>query len=37
MNILGKGDEWDNLMRVKSVQAAEMLEIALKKSGECLI
>ena len=32
MNLLGKEDAWDNLMRIKSVQvAAELLEIALKK------
>jgi superfamily II DNA or RNA helicase len=30
MNLLGKEDAWDNLMRIKSVQvAAELLEIAL--------
>lgn len=32
MNLLGKEDAWDNLMRIKSGQvAAELLEIALKK------
>ena len=32
MNLLGKEDAWDNLMRIKSDQvAAELLEIALKK------
>lgn len=32
MNLLGKEDAWDNLMRIKSAQvAAELLEIALKK------
>ncbi|NBI72468.1 DEAD/DEAH box helicase [Clostridiaceae bacterium] len=32
MNLLGKEDIWDNLMRVRSAQiAAELLEIALKK------
>lgn len=30
MNLLGKEDAWDNLMRIKSPQvAAELLEIAL--------
>lgn len=34
MNLLGKEDAWDNLMRIKSVQvAAELLEIALKKQA----
>lgn len=34
MNLLGKEDTWDNLMRIKSVQvAAELLEIALKKQA----
>lgn len=32
MNLLGKEDAWDNLMRIKSKQvAAELLEIALKE------
>ena len=32
MNLLGKEDAWDNLMRIKSVQAAaELIEIGLKK------
>ena len=32
MNLLGKEDAWDNLMRIKSDQvAAELLEIALKE------
>lgn len=32
MNLLGKEDAWDNLMRIKSVQiAAELLEIVLKE------
>lgn len=32
MNLLGKTDAWDNLMRIKSAQvAAELLEIALKE------
>ena len=32
MNLLGKEDVWDNLMRVRSAQiAAELLEIALKE------
>ena len=32
MNLLGKEDVWDNLMRIRSDQvAAELLEIALKK------
>ena len=32
MNLLGKEDAWDNLMRIKSAQAAaELLEIAWKK------
>ena len=32
MNLLGKEDAWDNLMRIKSAQvAAELLEIALEK------
>lgn len=32
MNLLGKEDAWDNLMRIKSSQvAAELLEIALGK------
>lgn len=32
MNLLGKEDVWDNLMRIKSDQvAAELLEIALEK------
>ena len=32
MNLLGKEDAWDNLMRIKSNQvAAELLEIALKE------
>ena len=32
MNLLGKEDVWDNLMRILSVQiAAELLEIALKE------
>ena len=31
MNLLGKEDAWDNLMRIKSVQIAEeLLEIALE-------
>jgi hypothetical protein len=31
MNLLGKEDVWDNLMRIKSAQvAAELLEIALE-------
>ena len=31
MNLLGKEDVWDNLMRIRSVQAAaELLEIALE-------
>ena len=35
MNLLGKEDVWDNLMRVRSVQiAAELLEIALKDETE---
>ena len=30
MNLLGREDAWDNLMRIRSVQvAAELLEIAL--------
>lgn len=30
MNLLGKADVWDNLMRIKNHQvAAELLEIAL--------
>ena len=32
MNLLGKTDAWDNLMRIKSAQvAAELLEMALKE------
>ena len=32
MNLLGREDAWDNLMRAKSVQvAAELLEIVLGK------
>lgn len=32
MNLLGKEDAWDNLIRIKSDQvAAELLEIALKE------
>ena len=32
MNLLGKEDAWDNLMRISSFQvAAELLEIALVK------
>lgn len=32
MNLLGKEDVWDNLIRVRSAQiAAELLEIALKE------
>ncbi|MCI8557992.1 MAG: DEAD/DEAH box helicase family protein [Lachnospiraceae bacterium] len=32
MNLLGREDAWDNLMRIKSVQvAAELIEIGLKK------
>lgn len=32
MNLLGKGDVWDNLIRIQSAQiAAELLEIALKE------
>lgn len=32
MNLLGKEDAWDNLMRVRSAQVAEeLLEIALKE------
>ena len=35
MNLLGKEDIWDNLMRVRSAQiAAELLEIALKDEKE---
>ena len=35
MNLLGKEDVWDNLMRVRSAQiAAELLEIALKDETE---
>ena len=35
MNLLGKEDVWDNLMRVRSAQiAAELLEIALKDGTE---
>ena len=35
MNLLGKEDVWDNLMRVRSAQiAAELLEIALKDEKE---
>ena len=31
MNLLGKEDVWDNLMRIRSAQvAAELLEIALR-------
>ena len=34
MNLLGKEDAWDNLMRIKSAQvAAELLEIILKKEN----
>lgn len=34
MNLLGKEDAWDNLMRIKSDQvAAELLEITLKKKS----
>ncbi|MBO5055873.1 MAG: DEAD/DEAH box helicase family protein [Lachnospiraceae bacterium] len=34
MNLLGKEDAWDNLMRIKSAQvAAELLEIALKEES----
>jgi hypothetical protein len=33
MNLLGKEDVWDNLMRIRSDQvAAELLEIALQKT-----
>lgn len=32
MNLLGKVDAWDNLMRIRSAQvAAELLEIAVKE------
>ena len=32
MNLLGREDAWDNLMRIKSVSvAAELMEIGLKK------
>ena len=35
MNLLGKEDIWDNLMRIRSAQiAAELLEIALKDETE---
>jgi hypothetical protein len=35
MNLLGKEDVWDNLMRIKDAQvAAELLEIALGKTIE---
>jgi superfamily II DNA or RNA helicase len=35
MNLLGKEDAWDNLMRIRSAQvAAELLEIALKDHKE---
>lgn len=35
MNLLGKEDVWDNLMRIRSQQvAAELLEIALDKAAE---
>ena len=35
MNLLGKEDAWDNLMRIKNHQvAAELLEIALGSLGE---
>ena len=35
MNLLGKEDVWDNLMRIRSAQiAAELLEIALKDETE---
>ena len=34
MNLLGKEDAWDNLMRIKNNQvAAELLEIALGITG----
>ena len=34
MNLLGKEDAWDNLMRIKNHQvAAELLEIALGTTG----
>lgn len=36
MNLLGKADAWDNLMRIENIQAAsellEMSEIELEKS-----
>jgi hypothetical protein len=35
MNLLGKEDVWDNLMRIKSVQVAEeLLELSLGKTGD---
>ena len=35
MNLLGKEDAWDNLMRIRSAQiAAELLEITLKDEKE---
>ena len=34
MNLLGKEDAWDNLMRIRSAQvAAELVEIALQKEN----
>lgn len=36
MNLLGKEDVWDNLMRIRSAQvAAELLEIAEKRMANC--
>lgn len=38
MNLLGKEDAWDNLIRIKSAQiAAELLEIALKKQEKSFL
>ncbi len=35
MNLLGKVDAWDNLMRIKSIDiAAELLEMALGEKGK---
>lgn len=35
MNLLGKEDAWDNLMRIKSAKVAEeLLELTLKNNNE---